>query len=53
MIEWLQWFFEKIGSVFSYLNTLYLLPNVSVLGVIIFFAISTMIVNVFVGRGSE
>lgn len=51
--QWIDFFFTRIGSVFTYLNTIYILPNVSLLHLLIFFAIAIMVTNVFVGRGQQ
>ena len=53
MGDWFDWFVTRIGDIFTYLNTTYLLPGVSLLGIMVFFSITCMITNVFVGRGKE
>lgn len=41
-----------IGDIFDFLSSWSIFGGVNFLGLVIFFAITGMIVNVFVGRGS-
>lgn len=52
VLDWLTFFFDAFGSLVTWCNTFYLVGSISLLDFVIVVATATMLINVFIAKGS-